>query len=155
MKIKHRPVLWLLVLAVAIGSIASNSTRQTEIGTSCTRAAVVYVSGAEFCVANFTGSGWELLEAAKLTPEGTAEYPNSFVCRIGGQPGLPAEDCVGTPGVNGNSWHYYIWDQNRWLSSPVGAASRRLGCADADAWVFGSLETHERPNFSARAIGCD
>jgi hypothetical protein len=142
------------VLLIAVGSFASVETIPANTGDGCEKAATVFVGEREYCVANFSGTGWLLLEQAGLSPVGTREYPKAFVCRIDGYPSSTSEDCQGPPNPAVGSWNYFIWTDQQWALSAVGAASRAVECGDSDAWVF-SKEKPVAPSFLPREIECD
>jgi len=90
------------------------------------------------CVVAEGVSGWQVLQSAGLQVSGTAEYPNSFVCRINNWPSQKTEDCAGTPGLLGGSWVYFYSKpgSDGWLRSPVGAATRKPICGEVEGWLF-------------------
>lgn len=157
--VPFRAVLLILLAIVAIGSVTTTSNDSKSNATSGATATAT-VDGPcletgttlviEYgplekelivrCVQDFLGSSWELFEAAGLSVEGTANYPNSFVCRIQDLPNPEAEPCSGTPNVRTGSWIYFVANADnkprKWQRSPVGAASRTPKCGDSEAWVF-------------------
>jgi hypothetical protein len=156
--VPFRAVLLFLLAVVAIGSFTTTSTISptTSSGTNlpqnvdgaCSDDGITLI--VEFgpldlgsltrCVQDFSGNSWELFEAAELTVEGTANYPDSFVCRIQDSPSADDEPCDGTPNVQTGSWVYFVAnagdEPRKWQRSPVGAASRTPKCGDSEAWVF-------------------
>lgn len=93
----------------------------------------------EATVANFRGTGWQLLQKAGLSVQGTDEYPQSFVCRINDWPAAEVQNCRDTPTYAEGSWKYFIADQklgNNWLASGFGAAAHQTGCGMAEAWLW-------------------
>ena len=151
--VPFRAVLLILLAIVAIGSVTttsnnSKSTATNAVDGSCSEDGTTLVI--EYgpleqvtivrCVQDFSGNGWELFEAAELSVEGTADYPNSFVCRIQGLPSTEVEPCDGTPSAQTGSWIYFVANADdeprNWQRSPVGAASRTPKCGDSEAWVF-------------------
>jgi hypothetical protein len=159
--VPFRAVLLILLAIVAIGSVTttSNNSSSTESRVAdgpCSEDGTTLVI--EYgpleqgtivrCVQNFSGNGWELFEAAELSVEGTADYPNSFVCRIQDLPGAEVEPCDGTPSAQTGSWIYFVAnaadEPRNWQRSPVGAASRTPKCGDSEAWVF-SKDANESP----------
>lgn len=88
---------------------------------------------------DFEGTGWQLLAQSGLNVEGTAEYPNSFVCRISGWPRESQEDCLGMPTPQTGYWKYFIANSatgGRWIASGVGAAGHRPECGSAEGWLW-------------------
>ena len=151
--VPFRAVLLALLAMVAIGSLATSSNTASSSNASviegaCAESGITLVI--EYgplnkeplvrCIDNFSGSSWGLFEAAGVSVDGTAEYPNSFVCRIQDLPGREIESCRGTPNPQMGSWVYFVSissNPNRdWLRSPVGASSRYPECGDSEAWVF-------------------
>lgn len=95
----------------------------------------------EFCAVNFIGTSWELLKVAGANPEGTANYPVGFVCRLLGLPAADAQDCQDTPSYAEGSWGFFTASDadvsaGKWAVSGVGAAWRKPSCGQADAWRF-------------------
>ena len=159
--VPFRAVLLFLLAIVAIGSVmtTTNSSPSPESRVAdgpCSEDGTTLVI--EFgpleqgsivrCVEDFSGNGWELFEAAELYVEGTADYPNSFVCRIENLPSSEVEPCDGTPSAQTGSWIYFVANADdeprNWQRSPVGAASRTPKCGDSEAWVF-SKEVNASP----------
>lgn len=111
-------------------------------------------------VKGFSGTGWQLLQAAGLMVQGTDEYPNSFVCRIDGWPTESIENCHSTPSANRGVWKYYITDSkigSGWLLSGQGAAGRQSICGQAEAWVRvepGQSEADSRPKTQPKVFAC-
>lgn len=151
--VPFRAVLLFLLAIVAIGSVTttSNNSFSTESRVAdgpCSEDGTTLVI--EYgplqqgtivrCVQDFSGTSWELFEAAELSVEGTADYPNSFVCRIQESPSSEEEPCDGTPNMQTGSWIYFVAkaddEPRKWLRSPVGASSRTPKCGDSEAWVF-------------------
>lgn len=174
-RIPLKAVLFTLVGLVAAGSLVSNaptpaSTKAPESSNqACTKSGITLVIdfGDEnkpvenYCVQNFSGSGWQLFEAAKVLVEGTAEYPQSFVCRIQGVPAKQTEDCLSTPGFATGTWVYYIassysGDKN-WARSAVGAAMRKPQCGDFDGWRFvrNYSDASASPRIVAKPFRCE
>jgi hypothetical protein len=151
-------VLLFLLVIVAIGSFSTTSTISSTTPSSSNLSQTVdgacSVDGITFivefgpldqetltrCVQNFSGTSWELFDAASLSVKGTSNYPDSFVCRIQDLPSEKIESCDGTPNPEKGSWVYFVADGkdplNGWQRSPVGAASRTPMCGDSEAWVF-------------------
>ena len=151
--VPFRAVLLILLAIVAIGSVTttsnnSSSTESRVVDGPCSEDGTTLVI--EFgplelgsivrCVQDFSGNGWELFEAAELSVEGTADYPNSFVCRIQDLPSAEVEPCDGTPNIQTGSWIYFVANADdeprNWQRSPVGASSRTPKCGDSEAWIF-------------------
>ena len=156
--VPFRAVLLFLLAIVAIGSFTTTSTISSTtpsvtnlpktVDGACSDDGITLI--VEFgpldqesltrCVQNFSGNSWDLFKAAELTVEGTANYPDSFVCRIQDSPSADEEPCDGTPNMQTGSWVYFVANADdeprRWQRSPVGAASRTPKCGDSEAWVF-------------------
>ena len=156
--VPFRAVLLFLLAIVAIGSFTTTSTISITTPSSssqprafdgaCSDDGITLII--EFgslvqeplkrCVQNFSGNSWDLFEAAELIVEGTANYPDSFVCRIQDLPSAEEEPCDGTPNLQTGSWVYFVAnaedEPRKWQRSPVGAASRAPKCGDSEAWVF-------------------
>jgi hypothetical protein len=159
--VPFRAVLLILLAIVAIGSVTTTSnksktTASNAVDGPCSEDGTTLVI--EFgpleqgsilrCVKNFSGTSWELFEAAQLSVEGTADYPNSFVCRIQDLPSAEVEPCDGTPNMQIGSWIYFVAnaadEPGNWQRSPLGASSRTPKCGDSEAWVF-SKDTNASP----------
>ena len=151
--VPFRAVLLFLLAIVAIGSVttttnSSPSTASRVVDGLCSEDGTTLVieygplvqESIVRCVQNFSGTGWDLFEAAELNVEGTADYPNSFVCRIQDLPSSEAEPCDGTPNGQTGSWIYFVANADdkprKWQRSPVGASGRTPKCGDSEAWVF-------------------
>lgn len=151
--VPFRAVLLILLAIVAIGSVTTTSNKSSstdsrvadgpcsENGTTLVIEYGPLEQGTIVrCVNDFSGNGWELFEAAELSVEGTADYPNSFVCRIQDLPSSEVEPCDGTPNMQTGSWIYFVAsaddEPRKWQRSPVGALSRIPKCGDSEAWVF-------------------
>jgi hypothetical protein len=151
--VPFRAVLVILLAIVAIGSVTTTSelSKSTQAQASdgpCSETGTTLVieygplekGSIVRCVQGFSGNSWELFEAADLTVEGTANYPNSFVCRIQDLPSAEIEPCNGTPSVQTGSWIFFVANADdeprKWQRSPVGASSRTPKCGDSEAWVF-------------------
>lgn len=92
-------------------------------------------------------SGLQILQLAGLNPEGTLHDGPSFVCRIGGRPGvnetLPLtgdptyrERCGQTP-PDGAFWSYWHADNGgRWTFSQAGGAAREAILGGYEGWSF-------------------
>lgn len=110
------------------------------------------------CVKDFDGSGWQLFSAAELKVEGTAEYPESFVCRINGFPAKDTEDCLSTPNYKDGTWVYFnaTADTSKWMRSGQGAASRSPKCGDYEGWRFvtSNSGSETTPRAEARPFTC-
>lgn len=151
-KVPFRAVLISLVALVAIGGLVvpnlqAASNHGTYVSGACTEvgATVIVDFGSNSkiqpivrCVIESDLSGWQVLERAALTVEGTSEYPKAFVCRINDWPDRKSEDCMGTPGLTGGSWVYFYSkpSSNGWQRSPVGAATRKPLCGEVEGWLF-------------------
>lgn len=95
-------------------------------------------------VENFAGTGWQLLIAAGLKVQGTADYPNSFVCRINGWPSPSKESCSGTPSPTVGYWKYFIATSSlggSWIASGTGAAGHKTECGSAEGWLWVTPES--------------
>lgn len=178
----RRAVLWLTVpvvaLTVAIGvrvaltSSASSSgaiEQSTDSNTGVQSNSVQLVvdfgneSGREIIskrVENFTGTGWELLLAAGLDPEGTGDYPTGFVCRLDGWPSPDLQDCSDTPTPTEGTWGYFVTNSEigkSWIIAGVGSNMHRPKCGEAEAWVWipsGKSISDVRPGIEPETIDC-
>jgi len=92
------------------------------------------------CVANYTGTSWDLFSAAGLEVAGTSKYPIGFVCRIQGFPSEGQEECRETSNVSVGTWAYFIAQpgDDSWQYSNWGAATHQVDCGSAEAWAFKS-----------------
>jgi hypothetical protein len=159
-KVPFRAVLIFLIALVALGGVInlemekSNTSNATVSDGACSDKGVTLVidfgtnSSQEpiaRCVLDFSGTGWELFEAAGVKVAGTSEYPEAFVCRIDNFPDYEKEDCLGTPDFASGSWTYFYSSasangQNlppaKWQRSPVGAATRMPACGEFEGWLF-------------------
>lgn len=159
-KVPFRAVLIFLIALVAIGGVInlemekSSTSNATVSDGVCSDKGVTLVvdfgskSGQEpitRCVREFSGTGWDLFEAAGVKVAGTSEYPEAFVCRIANFPHAEKEDCLGTPDFASGSWTYFYSsvsanDENsqpaKWQRSPVGAATRMPACGEFEGWLF-------------------
>ena len=101
--------------------------------------------------------GWELFKAARLPVEGTAQYPNGFVCRINGWPTKAEQDCQDTPSFREGHWAYYVTSSSLgsgWMLSGQGAAMHTPDCGGYEGWSWvepgqESLEPRFEPTFRA------
>lgn len=112
------------------------------------------------CNTDFAGNGWQLLVAAGLNPEGTSQYPEAFVCRLGMWPSAEEQDCLDTPSYAEGSWVYFKTLENgAWVRSGQGAAdpANQLSCGDSEGWVFVTPDTPESsqiPSITAPVFDC-
>lgn len=164
-KVPFRAVLISLIAIVAVGGLVVpnlqngpatvKSIRNISEDGACTKGGITLIVdfGKETnlvpirkCVVAEGLSGWQVLQQAGLQVSGTAEYPNSFVCRINYWPSQKTEDCAGTPGLLGGSWVYFYSKpgSNGWLRSPVGAATRKPLCGEAEGWLFVNQHTDDQ-----------
>lgn len=169
-----RAVLFSLIGLVALGSVVSlkpDSPKSSEVKVNdgaCTTSGVTLV--VDFgktaleplvkCVRQFSGTGWQLFEASSIQVEGTAEYPESFVCRIAGFPKKDKEDCLGTPSFVTGTWVYFqsgVKNESQgWLRSAEGSASRKPQCGDYEGWLFvmGQSTQGQLPGLEAKPFKC-
>ena len=173
MNISLRAVLFFLVLLVAAGgAITVNSTEPAAPENShssgpCVAKGVTLVidygktgpATVVRCANNFSGNSWQLFAAVELLVQGTAEYPQSFVCRINDWP--KNQSCTSTPNPHTGYWKYFIatGENTSWQFSPVGAASRQPKCGDFEGWLYVSQDAqpaHEPavPNVEPGAFKC-
>lgn len=89
----------------------------------------------DFCVTGFSGTSWQLLNrVAKV--EGSADYPDSFVCRIDGWPKQSDNDCSSSASDFGY-WNFFVNNQSlEWELAMEGPATLRPTCGSAQAWVW-------------------
>ena len=178
-RIPFKVILFSLIGLVAVGSLVSQaptptSNNATNVASqACTSPGVTLVidfgslnkQAQSFCVSNFSGNSWKLFEAAGLKVQGTAEYPQSFVCRIQGVPSEQTEDCLGTPDFGTGTWVYFVASANTdsdtensgWIKSGAGAAMRKPKCGDFEGWRFtqGFAETNQVPAIPATPFRCE
>jgi len=93
------------------------------------------------CANNFGVSsgdtGWGLFSAASQKVEGTADYPNGFVCRINGFPSKAQDDCSTPANSRSGHWAYYsAKGKGGWNYSHIGAATDQLVCGEWAGWRF-------------------
>lgn len=172
MRLRLRSVLVALIALVAVGGLiaALNSGRKLPDATEGAAGGSVQLvvdfgaaSGLrtiDVRVPNFAGSGWQLLEQAGFDVEGTADYPNSFVCRLDGWPTRQMESCgSGASGRNGH-WAYWVTNPSLgdgWILSGVGAAAHHPECGQAEAWVWvpaGLDSSAVKPRVAAKVFEC-
>jgi hypothetical protein len=177
--VPFRAVLLFLVALVAVGSMFSiqptqeDSARVKVTDGPCIKTGVTLIvdfgtTNKELiskCVEEFNGSGWSLLQTAGIKVEGTAEYPNAFVCRLDAVPSVSDQDCRTTPSMLDGSWVYYMAtaanDSNDWVRSGEGAASRNPECGDFEGWKFVTPTNEEgkdtgfAPSFDAKPFVCN
>jgi hypothetical protein len=112
-------------------------------------------------VPGFSGTGWQLLELAGFDIEGTADYPNSFVCRLDGWPTRSMESCTSGPSGRTGHWAYFVTNPALgagWVMSGVGAAAHRAECGQAEAWVWvapGADTSKTAPKSQPRVFECE
>lgn len=102
-------------------------------------------------------TGYELLQTAGFTMEGTVHDGPAFICRIGRGTGTqyPTPDkeaCVLTPQATAY-WSYWVASpgQRKWSYSQQGAMARSPKPGDVEAWVYGGTDiagTKGKPSFS-------
>ena len=167
----RRAILWLTVpvvaLSVAIGvRVALGST--ASLGNSATNSVQLVVDfGTESGrgvvsqrVEGFSGTGWELLVAAGMTPEGTGDYPTGFVCRLDGWPSPEAQDCSDTPTPTEGTWGYFVTNPEigkGWIVSGVGSNMHRPRCGQSEAWVWiprGKSISEVKPGIEPETYDC-
>lgn len=171
-------VLISLLAIVALGAVISvapsnensapsksPSTNQVACTVSGTTLIVDYGdsqgSAQSYCVENFAGSGWQLLQEAGLNIVGTAEYPESFLCRINDVPAADAEDCLGTPSFSTGTWVYYVASAGTaggsWVRSGMGATARKPSCGEVDGWRFvtSNTDANSPPRFEPKPFTCE
>lgn len=177
-RVPFKAVLITLIGLVAVGSLVSQAPALTSpnstqtLNQTCTGSGVTLVidfgeaiaadkAGSQnYCVKDFAGSGWQLFEAAGVDVGGTAEYPQSFVCRVLGTPSKESEDCLGTPNFSTGTWVYYVAsadsNQGGWVRSGAGAAMRKPKCGDYEGWRFvsGFAEANLPPRTPANPFRC-
>ena len=174
-RIPLKAILFALVGLVAVGALVTKSPTPTATGSANAHSGACNGSGVTlvidfgdqnkptqiFCVDKFLGTSWQLFKATGVLVEGTAEYPESFVCRIQGVPSSNAEDCLGTPDFASGTWVYYVASTqnplNDWTRSGAGAAMRKPNCGDYEGWRFvrGFAEASNPPRFKAAPFRCE
>ncbi|MDH6538502.1 hypothetical protein M2167_001012 [Streptomyces sp. SPB4] len=102
-------------------------------------------------------TGYELLQTAGFTMEGTVHDGPAFICRIGKGTGTQyptpdKEPCVLTPQATAY-WSYWTASpgQRKWSYSQQGAMARNAKPGDVEAWVYGGTDiegTKGKPSFS-------
>ncbi len=169
-----RAVLFALIGLVALGSAVSlkpNTSESTDMKVTdgaCTNSGITLVvdfgkaarESLVKCVRQFSGTGWQLFGASSIEVAGTAEYPESFVCRIAGFPSDEEEDCLGTPSFVSGTWVYFqssVKNKSQgWLRSAEGSASRKPQCGDYEGWrfVIGQSNQDQLPRYDAKPFTC-
>ncbi|MFG3531436.1 prenyltransferase/squalene oxidase repeat-containing protein [Streptomyces sp. NPDC047917] len=102
-------------------------------------------------------TGYELLQTAGFTMEGTLHDGPAFICRIGKgigtqYPTPDKESCVLTPQATAY-WSYWTASpgQRKWSYSQQGAMARNPKPGDVEAWVYGGTDiagTKGKPSFT-------
>ncbi|WP_420078578.1 prenyltransferase/squalene oxidase repeat-containing protein [Streptomyces sp. JL4002] len=102
-------------------------------------------------------TGYELLQTAGFTLQGTVHDGPAFICRIGKGTGTQyptpdREDCVLTPQATAY-WSYWTASpgQRKWSYSQQGAMARSPKPGDVEAWVYGGTDiagTKGKPSFT-------
>lgn len=171
MRLRLGAVLASLVLLVAWGSMTTSSQSQKQSSTlvegPCASNGIGLVvdfgidakQSRQVCVLNFVGTGWQVLSTAGFRIEGTAEYPNTFMCRIDNVPSADHENCMHTPNPNTGYWKYFYAtaaSENKWIYSPAGAATRKPQCGDIEGWVYtnSSASKIQQPRTVPKPIKC-
>ena len=170
MRFTRRKVLLGLVALVVIGWAWSGlgSNGQAPIESQAGTVTLVIDFGAESGrapiirkVESFSGTGWELFEAAGVEVAGTAEFPAGFVCRVEGFPSVANQDCLDTPKFNEGSWAYFVTNSKLatgWLLSGAGAASHRPECGAFEGWLWvapGESSGQKLPSVAAKPDNCE
>lgn len=171
-KVSLRAVLIALISLIAIGSLVSVSEDKPRIikpqltSSPCVDSGVTLIvdQGGDQdqmlirCVKDFKGTGWNIFSAANLNVQGTAEYPESFVCRIDGFPSEDSEDCLATPSFTKGTWVYFnaTAENTEWMRSGLGAALRTPGCGDYEGWRYltSADQSTVAPRIEARPFKC-
>ena len=95
-RIPLKAILFALVGLVAVGALVTKSPTPTATGSANAHSGACNGSGVTlvidfgdqnkptqiFCVDKFLGTSWQLFKATGVLVEGTAEYPESFVCQF-------------------------------------------------------------------------
>jgi hypothetical protein len=112
------------------------------------------------CVKNFSGSGWDLFQAAQIAVTGTKQYPVGFVCQVENFP--LDQNCQDTPTYAEGTWSYFFIsgevDDAAWKISGIGAAARQPECGSVEGWRFlrpGEQPSDHKPTPSVRVVYCD
>lgn len=177
MRFTLRKVLVGLVTLVGIGSVWSGLFAPTgsqskpsslESNNSSGKVTLVIDFGSDSGlppiirkVDSFSGTGWELFEAADVEVSGTAEFPTGFVCRIEGVPSVGSQDCLDTPKFSEGSWSYFVTNAklgSGWLLSGAGAASHRPECGAFEGWLWvapGESSGQKLPSVPANPENCE
>lgn len=114
----------------------------------------------ETCAKKFSGTGWQLFDAAGVRVQGTSEFPESFVCRIQDWPSSNSQDCTDTPKYSEGTWAYYFADVktgSKWLISGVGASMQKPECGSVEGWLFiapGENRDTAEPSVAPHPIIC-
>ena len=119
------------------------------------------------CALGFSGTGWQALEAAAITVEGTAQFPVGFVCRLAGWPEPKKQSCADTPNYQEGHWAYYYANPGKtpgaagnaadWQISGIGAAMRKPACGSFEGWRFllvGESTQSARPRVAPKPTVC-
>jgi hypothetical protein len=103
-------------------------------------------------------TGWDLFALAKLTVQGTHQFPSGFVCRIDGWPSEALQDCADTPAYSEGHWAYYVTSLQLgggWLLSGQGAATHIPDCAAYEGWAWVAAgQESAAPRFDVQLRGC-
>lgn len=106
-----------------------------------------------------TTTGLDALQAAGFTTDGTVQYGEAFVCRIGvrslgaasQEPDPEQEPCNNTPHEYWAYWHADA-GTNTWKLSGVGAQSYDPYAGSIDAWTFEKTSRTNPPTLSPKEV---
>jgi Putative Ig domain len=106
-----------------------------------------------------TTSGLAAMTAAGVSTDGTVQYGEQFICRIGvtalgiasQEPDPAQESCDATP-----SDYWAMWSadagSNSWQFSGCGAASCHPDAGSIEAWIFESNGGNKKPGLTPREV---
>lgn len=101
-------------------------------------------------------TGYDALNAAGFTTEGTQRDGPAFICRIDGYPTASNDACAVTP-PSSRSWSY--WHANAgdttWSYSRLGATAYQPQPGSIDLWTFASTDIDSatsKPNFTPASV---
>ncbi len=184
-KTVRRVILWLglplvaVALAIGLRDVTASDTGGSPVADGSPSAGTSSIAGGNSVqlvvdfgqesgreplnkrVADFAGTGWQLIEAAGLKAEGTGDYPTGFVCRLEGWPSQDQQDCVDTPTPAEGTWGYFVTNPEigtGWIVSGIGSNMHKPKCGQAEAWVWvppGKSVSDVRPSVEPEIFECD
>jgi hypothetical protein len=172
MRLNLRVALLGLIALVAVGAACSSLgdaglISSSPVGTKPKNATLVIDYGVEskrpvktFDLVDLPSDvkGWDLFRLAKLSVQGTAQFPSGFVCRVDGWPTLANQDCADTPSYLEGHWAYFVTNSSigpGWILSGQGAAMHKPECGGFEGWSWVSSGRQPKPpRFEVQIRGC-